>query len=71
MLPMMMAEMSLKMLPLAEDGRPVGGLVGPDPLEHTGAVMQAVREYVDLRVLPVDELAVHPDEVRLLHVFAP
>jgi hypothetical protein len=27
-----------------------------------------VREYVDLCVLPCDELAVHPDEVRGLHV---
>src|SRR5204863_120454 len=38
-------------------------LVGTDALEHTGPVVQRVGEDVDLRVLPVDELAVHPDLV--------
>jgi hypothetical protein len=53
---------------VAEDGGPDLGVVAADALEDAGAVVQAVREYVDLRVLPGDELPVQPDEVRLLHV---
>jgi hypothetical protein len=30
-----------------------------------------VGEYVDLGVLPCDELPVHPDEIDWLHVVAP
>src|SRR5205814_107576 len=44
------------------------GVVGPDALEDAGAVVEAVREYVDLGVLPGDEVSVHPDEVGLVHV---
>src|SRR5204863_33133 len=40
-------------------------------LEDTRAVVQGVSEYVHLRVFPCDELAVHPDEVRGLHVLPP
>ena len=47
------------------------GVVAADALEDARAVVQAVRQYVNLRVLPCDELAVHPDEVRLLHVVLP
>ena len=43
------------------------GLVGADPLEDARAVVQAVRADVDGRVGPVDELAVHPDLLRLAH----
>ena len=54
-----------------EDRRADLGVVAADALEDPGAVVQAVREYVDFCVLPGDELPVHPDEVRLVHVFAP
>ena len=50
----------------AEHRRPPRGRVGADPLEHAGAVVQRVREHVDRRVVPVDELAVHPDLVGLV-----
>ena len=43
------------------------GLVGAHALEHAGSVVQAVAEYVYLRVLPGNEFSVVPDEVRLLH----
>ena len=56
---------------VAEDRRADLRVVAADALEHARAVVQAVREYVDLRVLPGDELPVQPDEVRLLHVRAP
>src|SRR5205085_6436664 len=37
-----------------------------DALEHAAPVVQRVGEDVDLGVVPVDELAVHPDLVDLL-----
>ena len=49
---------------MAEDRRALGGLVGPLALEHPGAVVQPVRQYVDLRVLPGNHLPVVPDQVR-------
>ena len=52
----------------AEDGRAALGLVGADPLEDARAVVQAVRADVDRRVAPVDQLAVHPDLLRLAHL---
>jgi hypothetical protein len=53
---------------VAEDRGTLGlGVVAADALEDAGAVVQAVREHVDLRVLPRDELAVHPNEVRCVH----
>ena len=64
-------EEAVEVVGVAEDRRADLGVVAADALEDAGAVVQAVREYVDLRVLPGDELAVHPDEVRLLHVVAP
>src|ERR1700733_2079709 len=36
-------------------------------LEHAGAVVQAVRQYVNRGVLPGNELSVVPDEVDLFH----
>ena len=56
------------MVLVAEDRRAALGLVGADALEDAGAVVQRVGEYVYLRVLPGDELPVHPDEVRGVHV---
>ena len=50
-----------------EDGRAVVGLVAADALEDARAVVEPVRADVDLRVGPVDELAVHPDLLGLLH----
>jgi hypothetical protein len=44
-----------------EDRRPGIGLVAANPLEHAGAVVEPVRTDMDLGVVPVDELAVHPD----------
>jgi len=40
--------------------------VAADPLEDADAVVQRVGEDVDLRLVPVHELAVHPDLLRLL-----
>src|SRR4029450_9466024 len=45
----------------AEDGRPVGGGVGADALEHPPAVVQGGGEHVDAGLVPVDVLPVHPD----------
>ena len=42
------------------------GLVGPDPFEHTVAVVERVGKHVNVCVVPVDELAVHPDLGRLV-----
>ena len=50
-----------------EDGRAVIGLVAADAFEDPGAVVEPVRADVDLRIGPVDELAVHPDLFGLLH----
>src|SRR5689334_16745043 len=57
----------LEVVAVAEDRRAAIGLVGANPLEHTGAVMEAVGEDVDLGVVPRDQLAIHPDPLRLLH----
>src|SRR5690606_31205071 len=58
----------------AENGRAAAGLVGPDALEHAHALVQAVREDVDVGLATGHELAVHPDEavaVRHRHVGIP
>ena len=47
----------------AEDGRIVIDLVGPDPLKHTGAIVQGVSSHVHSGLGPGNELAVHPDLV--------
>src|SRR5688500_1572622 len=56
---------------MAEDRGPALGVVRADSLEDPGSVMERVRQYVPLRVLPGDELSVHPDEVRGVHVLSP
>jgi len=43
---------------MAEDRRPAIGLIAADPFEDACAVVQAVREDVNLGVLPGDELPV-------------
>ena len=53
---------------MAEDRRAALGLVAADPLEDAGAVVQAVAEHVHLGVLPAHELAVVPNQIRLIHV---
>src|SRR5947199_8901463 len=62
------AEQPVEVVVVAEDRRAELGVVGADALEDAGAVVEAVREYVDLGVLPGDEVSVHPDEVGLVHV---
>ena len=54
---------ALHVLGEAEDRGTVGGLVAADALEDAGAVVEGVRQDVYLRLVPVDELAVHPDLV--------
>ena len=56
------------MLGVAEHRRAELGVVAAHAVEHAGAVVQPVREDVDLGVLPGDEISVHPDEVGGLHV---
>ena len=56
---------------VAEDRRAALGVVRPDALEHARAVVQGVGQYVYLRVLPGDELAVQPDEVRGVGTYCP
>ena len=55
------AEQPLDVVGEPEDAGTVVGLVGADPLEHAHAVVERVGEDVDAGVVPVDELAVHPD----------
>ena len=45
----------------AEDGGAQLGVVGAHALEDAQPVVQAVAEHVDLRIPPVDELAIEPD----------
>ena len=52
------------MLAQTEDRHALGRLVGANALEGAHAVVQRVTEYVRGRVLPVDQLAVHPDLLR-------
>ena len=47
---------------------PLRRVVAADALEDAGAVVEAVRAHVYASVVPVDQLAVHPDLVRGLHV---
>src|SRR6185312_1020061 len=64
-------EQPVDVVEMTEDRRADRGVVAAHALEDARAVVEPVREYVNLRVLPFDELPVHPDEVRLLHVDAP
>jgi hypothetical protein len=56
-----------------EDRRTLARLVTSDALEQARAVMNDMRAYVNVRVIPVDELAVHPDLVGLrnTHLYSP
>ena len=56
------------MLGVAEHRGTELGVVAAHALEHSRAVVQAVRQDVDLGVLPGDEFSVHPDEVGGVHV---
>ena len=58
---------TLQVILEAEDRRALLGLVAADALEDTGSVVEPVGADVNLRVGPVDEVAVHPDLVGLLH----
>ena len=58
---------ALQVLAKTEDCGALRGLVRPDALEDTRAVMEPVNTDVNGRVRPVDELAVHPDLRGLLH----
>jgi hypothetical protein len=42
-------------------------LVGPDPLERAEAVVEGMGEDVNLGVVPVHELPIHPDRLQLVH----
>jgi len=59
---------AVEVVVIAEDRRTLRRLIGPDALEDAGPVVQSVREYVHLGVLPGDELSVQPDEVGGVHV---
>ena len=61
-------QQAVDVLGVAEHGGPELGVVAADPLEHAGAVVQPVRQDVDLGVLTGDEISVHPDEVGGIHV---
>jgi len=59
---------ALHMLRKAVHGAaPVRALVGANALEDAAAVMQSVGEDVHVGLIPVDELAVHPDLFRFLN----
>ena len=62
---------ALHVIAEAEHRRALRRVVAADALEDARAVVQAVDADVDLRVGPVDELAVHPDLLGLLHRRAP
>ena len=62
------AQQALDVLGVAEHRRAELGVVAAHAVEHARAVVQAVRQDVDLGVLPGDEFSVHPDEVGGLHV---
>src|SRR5437764_12398023 len=55
------------MIVASEHGNPVRRLVRTAPIEHAGAVVQSVGQYVDRRVRPGHQLSVAPDKVRLFH----
>src|ERR671910_2209120 len=52
---------------MAEDRRPPLAVVAADSLEHAGPVVETVGEHVDVGLIPGDEIAVHPDQLDLLH----
>ena len=62
------AEQPIDVLGVAEHRRAELGVVTAHALKDARAVVQAVRQDVDLRVLPCDELSIHPYEVGGIHV---
>ena len=54
-------EQALGVLAQAEDRRALDRVVGAHAFEGAAAVVQRVRQHVDLGVAPVDQLAVEPD----------
>src|SRR5262249_25793751 len=56
----------LHVLVSSENCRATGLLVATDSLKHRGAVVHNVGHYMDLRVLPANELPVVPNVVSLL-----
>jgi len=52
------------------NGRALVRLVAADALEDGRAILEGMREDVDFRVLPLDELVVHPDVLCFLHLLA-
>ena len=47
-------------------GRTIGTRVGSNAFKHAGAVMQTVREHVNLCLIPGNQFAVVPDVFRFL-----
>src|SRR3954447_8481385 len=58
---------AVEVIGMAEHRRPPLGPVTANALEDARPVVQAVREHMDLGVLPRYELAVLPDQLRRLH----
>ncbi len=61
------AAQALDVVAEAEDGGPVGRLVGAYPFEDGGAVVEGVGEQVDPGILPGHQFTVHPDGGGVLH----
>ncbi len=55
------------MLFQSEDRGALRGLEAPDSLENSCAVVKSMRQKRYLRITPLDQFAIHPDPVRLLH----
>src|SRR5215469_777442 len=58
-------EHAVEMRVEAEDGGAMHGVVAANPLEHTGAIVQAVRRHMCRGLLPGDDPTVLPDEFAL------
>lgn len=50
-----------------ENRRSLGGLVNPDALEDTGAIVHGMGEDMDLRIRPIDEFSIQPYLLCLVH----
>lgn len=51
--------------PTIVDTKPNEGPI--DPFERSGSVVEAVGQNVDSRIVPIDELSIHPDVLGGLH----
>ncbi len=58
---------SLHVVAETEDGGALLGLVGTDPLEDAGPVMEGMGQHVHVGLRPRDHLAVHPDVAGTFH----